>query len=206
MIQYLNNPIPISQVIPSPDPLAQYLPLIIIAVIVFVLVIVTIIIVRFVFAKRGILFKGKGLRVFISHAVDDFNKYRIAELAKYLKKQKEISHVYYCEEDLIGNIDDWMGKTVPRCQLLIFLASDISLSSDDCMNEIKLARKHNIEITPILGVNLTWDNLDKLNINRELGHEFKPMEFEKLCKDLHIYIAKFKVDLEQEILEKKKRK
>jgi len=73
--------------------------------------------------------KARGIRVFISHAVDDFNKYRIAEIAKYLESHPEINHVYYCEEDLTGNIDDWMKKTVPRCQLLIFFSTENSLKS-----------------------------------------------------------------------------
>ena len=106
----------------------------------------------------------------------------------------------------MGNIDDWMKKTVPRCQLFIFFSSDTSLNSNDCINEIKLAQKHNIQITPILGVNLKWDDLEKFNDNRELGHEFNPMEFEKLCKDITNYALKFKEDLEKEILRKKKRR
>ncbi|MHA2391460.1 MAG: TIR domain-containing protein [Promethearchaeota archaeon] len=202
----LNPILSISQVPVDPDPLAKYLPLIIISVLIFVLVIAIIIILRIIFGRRGISLRGKGIRVFISHAVNDFNRYRIAEIAKYLQKQKEISHVYYCENDLTGNIDDWMNKTVPRCQLLVFISSDNSLKSDDCMNEINLARKHNIEITPVLGVNLKWDDLDKLNIKRELGREYDPMEFEKFCGDLSSYIRKFKIDLERDILEKERKK
>ena len=57
-----------------------------------------------------------------------------------------------------------MKKTVPRCQLFIFFSSDKALNSNDCINEIKLARKHNIQITPILGVNLKSEDLEKLNV------------------------------------------
>ena len=148
--------------------------------------------------------KARGIRVFISHAVDDFNKYRIAEIAKYLESHPEINHVYYCEEDLTGNIDDWMKKTVPRCQLLIFFSTENSLKSEDCMNELKIARKLNIQITPILGVNLGWEDLENLNVNRELGQEFDPMEFEKFKENIYNYIIKFAQDLEKEILEKRK--
>ncbi|MFX1323834.1 MAG: TIR domain-containing protein [Promethearchaeota archaeon] len=201
----LNNVLSISQFSES-DPLAEYLPLIIFSILIFAFVVAIIIILRIIFRRRGISLIGKGMRVFISHAVSDFNRYRIAEIAKHLQKQKEISHVYYCEDDLTGNIDDWMRKTVPRCQLLIFISSNNSLNSNDCMNEINLARKHNIEITPVLGVDLIWDDLDKLNIKRELGHEYDPMEFEKFCSDLSSYIRKFKIDLEREILEKERKK
>lgn len=154
-------------------------------------------------ALRRKSIKGRRLRVFISHAVADFEVYKIKEIAEYLEKQKEISDVYYCEEDLVGNIDDWMKRTVPRCQLLIFFSSDNSLKSRDCMNELKLARKYNIQITPILGTNLRWEDLEGLNINRELGMVYDPAEFDKFRKDLNNYVLKFKEDLEKEILEKK---
>ncbi|MFX0174945.1 MAG: PQQ-binding-like beta-propeller repeat protein [Candidatus Hodarchaeota archaeon] len=156
-----------------------------------------------VVARRKKL-KARGIRVFISHAVDDFSKYRIEEIAKYLESHPEINHVYYCEEDLTGNIDDWMRKTVPRCQLLIFFSTENALKSEDCMNELKIARKLNIQITPVLGVNLKWEDLENLNINRELGQEFDPMEFDQFKESIYNYIIKFAQDLEKEILEKKK--
>jgi len=184
----------------------DYTQILIIGGIIAFLIILVFVIIRFVFGKQVISLKRKGIRVFISHAVADFDSYRIAELAKYLEKQKEISHVYFCETDLSGNIDDWMRKTVPRCQLLLFFSTDNSLKSADCINEIRLARKNNIEITPVLGVDSKWEDLDKVEIKRELGHEFKPMEFEKFRTDLYLYIVKFKHDLEEEILEAKLRK
>ncbi|MFW9948287.1 MAG: PQQ-binding-like beta-propeller repeat protein [Candidatus Odinarchaeota archaeon] len=167
---------------------------------------VIIIVILIVFIIRGKKLWVKGLRVFISHAFDDFNKYRIAEVAKYLKSHPEISHVYYCEEDLTGNIDDWMLKTVPRCQILIFFSSERSLNSQDCINELKLARKFNIEVIPVLGVNLKWEDLEKVNINRELGQEFDPMEFEKFKENIYKYLVKFASDLKKEISEKKSKK
>ncbi len=159
--------------------------------------------VLFIFVIRGKKLWVKGIRIFISHAVGDFKKYRIAEIAKYLESHPEISHVYYCEEDLTGNIDDWMLKTVPRCQLLIFFSSEHSLTSQDCINELNLARKFNIEITPVLGVNLKWEDLEKVNINRELGQEFDPMEFDKFKEKIYKYVVKFASDLKKEIAEKK---
>lgn len=167
---------------------------------------IIILVILIVFIIRGKKLWVKGLRVFISHAFDDFNKYRIAELAKYLKSHPEISQVYYCEEDLIGNIDDWMLKTVPRCQLLIFFSSERSLNSQDCINELNLARKFNIEVIPVLGVNLKWEDLEKVNINRELGQEFDPMEFDKFKENIYTYLVKFASDLKKEIYEKKNKK
>lgn len=168
------------------------------------LIILAIVGVIYIVKRRKL--KVRGIRVFISHAVDDFNKYRIGEIAKYLESYPEINHVYFCEEDLTGNIDDWMKKTVPRCQLLIFFSTENSLNSEDCMNELKIARKLNIEITPVLGVNLRWEDLENLNINRELGQEFDPMEFDKFKENIYNYIIKFAHDLEKEIIEKTRSK
>jgi len=180
--------------------------LIILTIIVSSIALSTIIIIR----KRSV--KARGIRVFICHAVDDYRRYRIGEIAKYLDSQKEISHVYYCEEDLVGDIDDWMYKTVPKCQLLIFFSTDNSLNSEDCVKELRLALRHNIQITPILGPNMKWDDLElkwedlSVDISRQLGKDYDPMEFDKFCEDLHEYIIKYKRELEREILEKKKSK
>jgi len=150
--------------------------------------------------------QAKKFRIFVSHAVKDFEDYRVLELSKFLESQKEISHVYFCEEDLVGNIDDWMRKTVPRCQLLIFFATEKSLKSEDCINEIKIARKNGIQIRPVLGVNLEWEDLEGLNINRELGERYDPMKFKSFCEKIYGYVLKYKEDLKKDSIEKKKNK
>jgi len=107
----------------------------------------------------------RGMRLFITHAVDDYSRYRINEIAQFLENQKGIRYVYYCEADLTGNIDAWMQKTVPRCQLLIFMSTEKSLNSADCATELTLARDNGLTIIPILGVGLSWDDLKKLQVH-----------------------------------------
>ncbi|MFX0012001.1 MAG: hypothetical protein ACFE9R_16925, partial [Candidatus Hermodarchaeota archaeon] len=148
----------------------------------------------------------KGFRVFITHAVDDFKRYRIDNLAKFLEAQKEIGRVFYCETDLIGNIDEWMNKMVPRCQLLIFFSTENSIDSRDCTTELTLARQHNLLIIPILGVGLDWEALKKLELNRELGSVYDPMEFETFCNEVYQHVLKYKEYIASEIPEKKKKK
>ena len=148
------------------------------------------------FLELGNTFK-RGVRVFITHAVNDYNKYRINEIAKFLEKQKGIRYVYYCEADLTGNIDAWMQKTVPRCQLLIFMSTEKSLNSDDCATELSIARNKGLTIIPILGVGLSWDDLKKLDVHREIGANFDPMEFEEFCNKLYQQIQKYKKSLTQ---------
>jgi hypothetical protein len=148
------------------------------------------------FIELGNTFK-RGIRVFITHAVDDYGRYRIDEIAQFLEKQKGIRYVYYCEADLTGNIDGWMAKTVPRCQLLLFMSTEKSLNSNDCATELSIARDKGLTIIPILGVGLSWDDLKKLNIHRDIGASFNPMEFEDFCNSLYQQIQIYKKSLNQ---------
>ena len=148
------------------------------------------------FIELGGTFK-RGIRIFITHAVEDYNRYRINNIAQFLENQKGIRYVYYCEADLTGNIDAWMQKTVPRCQLLLFVSTEKSLNSTDCTTELNIARDKRLTIIPILGVGLSWDNLKKLNVHREIGVSFDPMEFEEFCTNLYEQIQIYKKSLNQ---------
>ena len=157
----------------------------------FVLIIALIgIIVSGKFIELGPTFK-RGIRVFITHAVDDYRRYRINEIAQFLEGQKGIRYVYYCEADLTGNIDAWMQKTVPRCELLVFMSTEKSLNSNDCVTELNIAREKGLTIIPILGVGLSWADLKKLDVQREAGATFNPMEFEEFCNNLYLQIEKY---------------
>jgi hypothetical protein len=164
----------------------------------FIMLIITLIgvVISSRFIELGSTFK-RGVRVFITHAVDDYNRYRVGEIAQFLEKQKGIRYVYYCEADLTGNIDAWMAKTVPRCQLLIFMSTEKSLNSNDCATELGIAREKGLTIIPILGVGLSWDDLKKLDVHREIGASFDPMEFEAFCNKLYEQIHIYKKSLAQ---------
>lgn len=146
---------------------------------------------------RDYLRKKATIRIFISHAVIDFEPYRIGELVEFLEKQKEISEVYFCEEDLAGNIDKWMLETVQKCQLLLFIATKKSVfSSVDCQNELQLANKFSIPIIPMKGYDVDWSDLAERNLSRELGLEFDKDNFDAFCGDLYAYIENFKREID----------
>ncbi|MFX0095165.1 MAG: TIR domain-containing protein, partial [Candidatus Hodarchaeota archaeon] len=137
--------------------------------------------------------KKATIRVFISHAMKDYEKYRIKELAQYLEQQEEISEVYICEEHLVGNIDEWMLEMVPQSELLLFIATQKSVfDSPDCRNEIDLANKFSIPAVPLKTVEVDWIDLIELRMARELGKEFKVEHFDTLCQDLYQYIYELK--------------
>lgn len=137
--------------------------------------------------------RNASIHIFISHAVIDFETYQIKKISEFLDTQKEIYKVYFCEEDLKGNIDEFMDKTIPRCHLLLFIATKKSIfDSEDCKHELELAHNHNIQIIPIKGKNITWGDLTNIGLSRELGLEFEDDDFEKFLTDLYKYIHEYK--------------
>ncbi len=145
---------------------------------------------------REHLRKKATIKVFISHAVVDFETYHIGDLVKYLEKQKEISEVYFCEEDLAGNIDQWMLDTVQKCQLILFIGTNKSVfNSADCANELQLADKFSIPVIPIKGYDVSWQDLAEKNLSRELGIEFDKDNFDAFCEDIYKYIENFKREI-----------
>ena len=141
--------------------------------------------------------KRANIQIFISHALVDFNDYKIKDMTNFLENQKEIYKVFFCEEDLKGNIDNFMDSTIPNCQLLIFIATKKSVfNSIDCKHEMELARNHHIQIVPIKGVDLSWRDLESIGLSRELGLEFDNNNFEQFLKDLYKYIYDYKRNID----------
>jgi len=155
--------------------------------------------------------KRRGMRVFISHATKDDDEYQIKFLAKYLQKQKGILKVDYCEEGMVGNIDDWMETRVPKSQLLIIFFTENSADSEDCIKELKIAFSKNIHIMPILGGNMDWEKLKEkskeieINISREFGMEFYTEDSKDFNKKVYDYVMRVKKSLEEEIREDKRK-
>ena len=137
--------------------------------------------------------KKAGIQIFISHAVIDFETYHVADLATYLKQQPGIFDAFYCEENLVGNIDEFMDMTVPQCQLVLFLATKKSVTaSKDCAHELDLARKHGIPIMIIKGSDVTAADIDALSLDTRSELEFMPDDFEGFTGSLYQAITAFK--------------
>ncbi|MBN1801252.1 MAG: TIR domain-containing protein [Candidatus Lokiarchaeota archaeon] len=149
--------------------------------------------------------KKANITVFISHAWDDQELYRIIDLSVYLENREEIYEVFVCEEDLIGDIQEFMDEKVPRSQLLIFIGTNNSIKSSACQHEIALAISNDIEIIPIKGLDLTWTDLNQIDLTDEnLGYfdlgnkkgiEFSSNNFESFCENLYEYIKKYKREI-----------
>lgn len=136
------------------------------------------------------------ITVFLSHAVVDYELFHIKQISEFLEKQDEIYKVFYCEEDLTGNIDKFMNGKIVQSQILLFFASKKSLyKSEDCKYELKLAQKYNIHIIPIRGADISWKELKKRKLSREMGFNFEENNLSTFCQKLYNYILKFKREI-----------
>ena len=137
--------------------------------------------------------KRAKIHVFLSHAVIDYEMFRVAEIDQYLEQQEEINEAFHCEEDLVGNIDNFMNEYVPRSQMILFFATKKSVyHSPDCKKEINLARQNSIEIIPIKGPDLGWNELEALDLHRDFGLEFSADNFDEFLPQLYELIIKIK--------------
>jgi hypothetical protein len=141
--------------------------------------------------------KKSAIEIFISHAVADFETHKIKELSEFLEQQKEVAQAYYCEKDLVGNIDDFMNFKLPRCQMTIFIATQKSVfNSVDCAHELELSKKLAIQIIPVKSNEVSWENLAEIGLSRELGLEYDTENFERFCQDLTKYIYDYKRNID----------
>ncbi|MBY8981689.1 MAG: toll/interleukin-1 receptor domain-containing protein, partial [Candidatus Lokiarchaeota archaeon] len=141
--------------------------------------------------------KRATLHIFISHAVADFEPYNVEALSDYLENQDEIYRVFFCERDMVGNITRSMQDNLMKSHLVLLIATKNSIySSSDCNFEIDLAKKHGINIIPVKGGDIEWEELEKLGLKRTLGTEFNFDNFKGVCQNIYDYIKKFKREID----------
>ncbi len=148
--------------------------------------------------------KKATIHIFFSHAIEDFERFKLQDLINFLEKQSEIYEILYCERDLTGNIDQFMHENIPKSNLLLFFATKKAVfNSDDCQTEIKLARENDIEIIPIRTDEVDWEDLSNVGLKRELGKDYDN-NFDIFGDSLYDYIKNFKHNIN--LFEKEKAK
>ena len=135
----------------------------------------------------------RGITIYISHSMVDYETYRIREIAEFLEKQPEIHNVLYAEKDLRGDIDEFFRYTIPKSHMMFFIANKNSIfGSRGCLEELKLALTSEVSITPIKGIDVTWGDLRRIELDRVLGFPFpEEEEFEGFCQLLYNYIKEY---------------
>jgi len=139
--------------------------------------------------------KQASINLFASHAFADFERYNINKIAECLEKRPEINKVIYYEKDLVGSIKNFMRYQIPKCQVLIFVATSNALKSKACSFEIQTAIDYAIEIVPVLG-DLTWKKLKKHGLNDNFGIEYNYEDLNAFCKELYDYIMKLRYEID----------
>ena len=138
------------------------------------------------------------LKVFISHAVVDFKSHKIKELSDFLETQKNVYQAYFCEEDLRGNIDEFMNLIVPRCQVVIFIGTQQSIyHSVDCKHEIELARKHGLTILSVKGNNVEWSEFEIMGLSTDSSIVFSEENFKIYCELIQNHLDQIHEDIEK---------
>lgn len=163
-----------------------------------------------------------GMNIFISHAWVDQYRYQILELNRYLEKDvltheykfnlNIIHDVYICETDVIDDIWDFMTENAPKSHLLLFIATNNSIASVACRYELFLANKFKIEILPIKGKDIKWEDLSKIELldrnNQPQGildisdpkekFEFEGENFIEIHKKLSNYLITHESELKKD--------
>ena len=116
-------------------------------------------------STMGVFEKKAPLNIFLSHAVIDFEPYRIKEMAETFGKIESVNKGLYCELDMKGNIDDWMDEMVPLSQIFVFIATKKSVfNSVDCGREIRLGHESGLFMIPIRTKEVEWKDIESINL------------------------------------------
>ncbi|NVM27996.1 MAG: TIR domain-containing protein [Candidatus Helarchaeota archaeon] len=154
--------------------------------------------------REGLIGRKPPINVFVSHAMADYEKYKVGELASNLESKKQVKQGFICEQDMKANIDEWMEQTVPLSHVFVFIATKNSIKSRDCKREIKLARENDIFIVPLKSEELKWEQLAKLDMHREFGFDYTYENFDEIVQNLSEYLDKLKIDLDKMHVQLKK--
>jgi len=138
---------------------------------------------------------GVKINIYICHSWSDYEKYKIADLAKFLEEQDEIGKVFYLEEYLTGNIDDIRRDIISKSHIMFFLATyNSAIESRDCLEELKIAIEYGVEIIPILGRDLHWEDLKPIELDRVLGFQYNE-NFDLFYRYIYEFLIKIRQNL-----------
>ncbi|MFX1239386.1 MAG: hypothetical protein ACFE8P_16920, partial [Promethearchaeota archaeon] len=124
---------------------------------------------------------------FISNSKGDETKYRVNDLKEKLKRQEEIREIRVSGE-----------HDISESHLVLFIATKKSMNDEQCRHELELAKTHDIGIIPIKGTDISFEDLDKIDLGEDysmgdkLGLAFNDAKFRQFCDELYGHIKKYK--------------
>ena len=151
------------------------------------------------------------VRVYLSYAKEDHDRYKINSITQSLGELKQIEPIIDLINNKKINLNKEMDKnlemdnnieinnkltenTLDNSQIMLFIASDNSMKSEKNIKELEFARKNNIFIVPIKSESIDWPDMAKLQLDRELGVEYKSDNYEGFIEDVKKFINNYQMD------------
>lgn len=131
------------------------------------------------------------ISLYISYSEDDEKNYKIGNLIYTLKSYKEILEVHHNQKEKIA-----------ESQILMLIGSQNFKASKIFIQDISEAIKHDIEIIPIKGMDIEWQDFNQIDLKEEglgtfdlsnkKGFELNAKNLKQFCNDLYEYIQQYK--------------
>jgi Leucine-rich repeat (LRR) protein len=132
------------------------------------------------------------MAIFVSHAVIDYEPYQLAKFGEWLEQKPEVYKVYLCEQDLSGNIDDFMDKNVPISDVIFFLGTQKSVfKSPDCAHELELSAKYQVPVYPMKGSDVSWDDMGTKGLTKSPGVDYPTQPPIDVWEEIYGYVKEF---------------
>jgi len=137
------------------------------------------------------------MKIFISYAADDLDKFNIPKIARELEKETDIEQVFYWHRDNQSSqsIVDYMEKSIEKADIIMVFCSEISLESAPVKTELQMALYLNKNTIPV------FDRIDHVPLMLKIkrGVKFNSNDFELFFNELLIVLG-IKETKEQNIL------
>jgi hypothetical protein len=141
---------------------------------------------------RDYFHQRSSMSIFVSHAVIDYEPYKLAALGEYLEAKPEVYKVYLCEQDLSGNIDKFMDDNVPISDMVTFLGTQKSVfNSPDCAHELELSEKYQVPVYSMKGTDVSWPDMVTTGLPENPGLFYDLADFQKVWEQIYTYVQKF---------------
>jgi hypothetical protein len=145
----------------------------------------------------SVLKKKSPLNIFLSHAVINFEPYKIKEMSETLQTLEPVNKALYCELDMKGNIDEWMDEMVPLSHIFVFLSTQKSVfKSPDCAREIRLAKENGLMLLPLRTDEVQWEDIGKIGLPTN-GFDYSEGNSKEVFDKLKDYIKGLSVKMEK---------
>ena len=91
----------------------------------------------------------KTLKIFLSYSTKDSTLFKIPQIAQILEQRPEIQDAYFWEEDMAGDMYEYMDHGIRACDVFVLFCSENAKASIPVNKEWKAADKLKKAIIPV---------------------------------------------------------